>query len=552
MNFELNKKVNDYFLFFLVLIGFLIRIILLEKHPPIDVDEYSIAYNAFTISQEGKDEWGNFYPIFFKAFGDYKLPFDIYFVAFLYKIFSPNFFLLRFPSAFFGTLYIFLIYFFLKKIIKSKLIIFIGVILMTFSPTNIYFSRIISGSISQSFFVFLSIYFFTSFIKNEKNKFFLIVSVISLCISLYCYPSSWIIAPIIFIFYLFICLIKKRYFLLVLNLIVFLIFLLPIFFQFVHGGSQIRLSNVSKNFYTGNILEINEFRHHTNNDFLSKVFHNKLTYFSFNLAKNYLSHFDINSLVFGRDVIVASDSPFPILFFVCLPFYYLGFFSLIKKIKKIEFLLIFFWIIFSPFPSFITDSGFHSKRYLTFLGSEITLICLGLDFLRVQINKKFTFLFFLVLFTQIIYFLYYYFFPFRKVLYDNIYYKANILYQIIKNDFQNYDFFVYTTKNLGEPQIYPLFASLMSIDLYLKEKKYICNPWCFIKPFNKFYYSEDLNNIVEFITKNREKNRIMGFFSQEEIEDIKKYICFKTKQKFFSKGEDKSNFYLIEPKKCQQ
>lgn len=552
MDFKLNKKVNDYFLFFLILIGFLIRIILLEKHPPIDVDEYSIAYNAFTISQEGKDEWGNFYPIFFKAFGDYKLPFDIYFVAFLFKIFSPNFFLLRFPSAFFGVLYIFLIYLFLKKIIKSKLIIFIGVILMTFSPTNIYFSRIISGSISQSFFVFLSIYFFTSFIKNEKNNFFLIGSVISLCVSLYCYPSSWIIAPVIFIFYLFICLIKKRYFLLFLNSIIFLIFLLPILFQFVYGGSQIRLSNVSKNFYTGNILEINEFRHHTKNDFFSKVFHNKLTYYGFNLTKNYLSHFDLNSLVFGRGVMVASDSPFPLIFFICLPFYYLGFFSLIKKIKKIEFLLIFLWIIISPFPSFITDSGFHSKRYLTFLGSEITLICLGLDFLRVEINKKFTFLFFLVLFAQIIYFLYYYFFPFRNAVHDNIYYKANILYQIIKNDFQNYDFFLYTTKNLGEPQIYPLFASLMPIDLYLKEKKYICNPWCFIRPFNKFYYSEDLNDIIEFITKNSEKNRIMGFFSQEEFEDIKKYICFKTKQKFFSKSEDKNNFYLIEPKKCPQ
>lgn len=537
-------------LFFFILIGFLIRIIILDKHPPIDVDEYSIAYNALTISKSGKDEWGVRYPLFFKAFGDYKLPFDIYLTALLYKLFSPNFFLLRLFSAVFGTLYIPLIYFLLKMLIKSKLIVFLGIILTTFSPTNIYFSRIISGSISQSFFTFFSIFLFLFFLK-KNNKLFLFLSTFSLSLSLYCYPSSWIIAPLLILFYSIIIFIKRNFLHLLLNAIVFLIFLTPIINQLFLGGSQIRFANVSKNTYTGNVLEINEFRHHTKNDLLSKIFHNKITYYSYNLTKNYLSHFDIPPLVFGREILVASDSPFPFLFFITLPFYYLGIFTLFKKIKKIEFVLIIFWIFISPLSSFITDSGLHSKRYLTFLGSEVILISLGLDFIKFQKQKKLFFPFFLIIFAQIIYFLYYYFFPFRSLIYNRIYYKANLLYHVVKNNYHNYDYIIYTTEFLGEPQIYPLFATLMPVDLYVKEKKFICNPWCFIKPFNKFYFSDNIDEISSFINKNNNENKILGFFSQEEINNLVKNNCYQTKENLISKEEPKNNFYLVEFKKCQ-
>ena len=45
------------------------------------VDESSIAYNAYTISQSGRDEFGNLWPLYFRAFGDYKNPVFIYLLA---------------------------------------------------------------------------------------------------------------------------------------------------------------------------------------------------------------------------------------------------------------------------------------------------------------------------------------------------------------------------------------------------------------------------------------------------------------------------------------
>jgi 4-amino-4-deoxy-L-arabinose transferase-like glycosyltransferase len=67
--------------------------------PGFFVDESSIAYNAYTISQHGVDEYGTSWPLFFRAFGEYKNPVLIYLLASLYSVFGPSQFLARLLSA---------------------------------------------------------------------------------------------------------------------------------------------------------------------------------------------------------------------------------------------------------------------------------------------------------------------------------------------------------------------------------------------------------------------------------------------------------------------
>lgn len=50
------------------------------------IDESSIGYNAHLISQTGADEHGERWPVFFKAFGEYKNPLYIYLLAGLYQL----------------------------------------------------------------------------------------------------------------------------------------------------------------------------------------------------------------------------------------------------------------------------------------------------------------------------------------------------------------------------------------------------------------------------------------------------------------------------------
>ena len=45
-----------------------------DNPPGFYIDESSIAYNAHAVSQTGRDEHGTPWPLFFRAFGDYKNP----------------------------------------------------------------------------------------------------------------------------------------------------------------------------------------------------------------------------------------------------------------------------------------------------------------------------------------------------------------------------------------------------------------------------------------------------------------------------------------------
>ena len=66
------------------------------------IDEASIAYNAHTIAQQGTDEHGQHFPLYFRAFGEYKSPVYIYALAALFRISGPSVFVARLLSAILG------------------------------------------------------------------------------------------------------------------------------------------------------------------------------------------------------------------------------------------------------------------------------------------------------------------------------------------------------------------------------------------------------------------------------------------------------------------
>jgi 4-amino-4-deoxy-L-arabinose transferase-like glycosyltransferase len=67
------------------------------------IDESSVAYNAYTISQSGQDEFGNSWPLFFRAFGDYKNPVHVYLLAALFKLTGPSILTARMVGAVAGV-----------------------------------------------------------------------------------------------------------------------------------------------------------------------------------------------------------------------------------------------------------------------------------------------------------------------------------------------------------------------------------------------------------------------------------------------------------------
>jgi len=61
------------------------------NHPPgFYIDESSIAYNAYLVSETARDEHGQRLRLYFRAFGDYKNPTYIYLRAGLFKLTGPG------------------------------------------------------------------------------------------------------------------------------------------------------------------------------------------------------------------------------------------------------------------------------------------------------------------------------------------------------------------------------------------------------------------------------------------------------------------------------
>jgi hypothetical protein len=62
-----------------------------KSNPPgFYVDESSIAFNALTMARHGTDEHGVRFPLYFRAFGEYKNPVFIYALAAVFKVIPPE------------------------------------------------------------------------------------------------------------------------------------------------------------------------------------------------------------------------------------------------------------------------------------------------------------------------------------------------------------------------------------------------------------------------------------------------------------------------------
>jgi hypothetical protein len=89
-------------LIFLLLLSFAAAVYFwdLRSNPPgFHIDESSVSYNAHLIATTGKDEHGESWPLFFRAFGEYKNPTYIYLLAAWFRFTGPGMFAARCLSA---------------------------------------------------------------------------------------------------------------------------------------------------------------------------------------------------------------------------------------------------------------------------------------------------------------------------------------------------------------------------------------------------------------------------------------------------------------------
>lgn len=195
---SLKRLLHPLFLIFLV--ALLLRLYLLGSYPPgFHIDEVKIGWNGLSILKTGQDDWGKAFPMYYNSFGDFRPTGYFYTVIPSLIIFGQNEFAVRFPSALFGALTVFALYFLVKEITageKGRKIALLSSFILAFSPWDVSLSRATSEGIIGMFFSILGLLFFIKLVRQKKLK-YLFLSLPLLILPYFYYHTPRLLTPIL-------------------------------------------------------------------------------------------------------------------------------------------------------------------------------------------------------------------------------------------------------------------------------------------------------------------------------------------------------------------
>jgi hypothetical protein len=133
-------------------------------------DESSIGINAASIAVNGTDEHGNSFPIYFKAFGEYKNPLYIYVCGLLFKVFGVSSQVLRATSFLFFALGLLPCLLLIRKIFpNNRVVLLFAALNFGFLPVLFVLSRISFEVISQFTLTAWMLFFTWQIIERPVN-----------------------------------------------------------------------------------------------------------------------------------------------------------------------------------------------------------------------------------------------------------------------------------------------------------------------------------------------------------------------------------------------
>jgi 4-amino-4-deoxy-L-arabinose transferase-like glycosyltransferase len=337
------------------------------------VDESSIGLNAYFISEMGVDEHQVAWPVFFKAFGEYKNPLYIYAVAGVFKVMGVSEFSLRLTSVLF--FYLFFIFFFLliKRLFKNNWTLKLyATISAMFLPWFFNLSRISFEVISQLTLVTAFLYFVHRTYSTQKSKSFSFAPFfvgITLGLSFYSYSTARLLSGLLLMGLFFIYR-QKKYYLTHLKVgLSCLVMLIPLVMFAYHNPNAL----------TGRFKQLT----YVYDESLS-VQEKANTFF-----ENYLSYYSPSYLFISGDSIKRHHpGPSGELFIVVGLLSIIGIYWLaIHDSKKLFHKYLLFLLLIAPVGAALTGGDSSLRSLLVGLGLLI-LSCFGLYVFQKYLHKK--------------------------------------------------------------------------------------------------------------------------------------------------------------------
>lgn len=335
----------------ILILAAILRFYKLGQAPPsISWDEAAVGYNAWTILNWGKDDWGKTMPLIFKSFEDDKHPVHIYLTVPTVAIFGLNEFSVRASSALFGVLNVAIIFFLARRIFGNSWAGLIASLVLAISPYNIHFSRFNHELNFAIFFFMLGFYLILKGIK--KKNYLIVLGFASLGLDLLAYQSAEVVVPplvLLIILFYFTDLMKiKKYFfggLLIFFLFVSLFFVEPALL----GGARLTQTSSPQE----RTIQA--------------------------ISKKYMEHFSYNFLFVQGDSNPRLSAQTGTFYKVDIIFLTVGLLALIWGIfrGKKEYLIVLAWALLAPIPASVSSEAPHAARAMFMTGSWHLIAALG-------------------------------------------------------------------------------------------------------------------------------------------------------------------------------
>lgn len=482
---------SKFLIIIILILAAALRLWQLNTIPPsLNWDEISLGYNSYSILKTGQDEWGNFLPLSFKAFGDYKLPGYVY-LDVPFTFFGLNEWTTRLPSAILGIGFVLLTYLILKKLQDEKTAIWASLI-AAIIPWTIITSRIALEAQLAFFLTVLGFYFF---LIGLKKNLFLLLSSFCFGLTIFSYNSSRIVTPILLIFLASIWwkdLSRQKLF----STISFLIFLL--FFIIALPYALLQDSSARYRWTTildeGAINSINESRRVSKlPENLKQLTYNKVTYFAAESSKNYISHFSPSFLFISGGSNYQFNVPgIGLIYPVILPVILLGLWQVFKEKKRWQIYML-AWVLVAPIPAAITRDSPHSLRSIMMIFPLVAISGLGFKALTLDKRHIISILALIVLSFNLFWFWGKYSLDYVRDYSWSWQYGYKQVIDLIRSDSDQYTK-IYFTKKYGEPHEFILFYLNYDPEKYRNDNKlvrYQKSDWFWVDGFDKFIFLND-------------------------------------------------------------
>ena len=458
-------KIRKLIIIPILIIAFLIRFINLGSTPALNPDEAALGYNAYSLLETGKDEYGVSWPLHFQSFNDYKPGGYIYLALPFIKLLGLNPLAIRLPNLILSLLTIYFLYKLILLLSKKENLALITAFILTVSPWHIHFSRGAWESSAALAFIVIGLYFF---FKAIKKNFILNFSIfiISFIASLYIYHSARLIAPLLA---LTLCLLYFKFLIkklpqILIPLVLAILLAIPVLFSFLNNGGTTRLGGVGLTADKGPINRANELINQHQPSLVNRVMHNKRILYFISWTEKYSSHFNLNFLFTNGDEVPRSKVPeMGQAYLIEIFFLIIGIAFLLKTklfSSKVKTFIILFLLI-TPIASSLTFQAPSALRALSMVIPLTIFISLGIYSFLI-FSKKYSKIIIpiLILFYgySITYYLDNYFNHYPQRLPFAWQYGFDDLVPYLEKEKNNYDH-IYITNKYDQPYILFLFYS---------------------------------------------------------------------------------------------